>query len=434
MKRSVPISIVVPSFNQGTFIAETLQSLLDQNYPTLEVIIQDGGSSDRSVEIARDFAQRHPAIFKVFVERDSGQADALNRGFARTTGEILGFLNSDDTLLPGCLQRVAREIDPARRRLVVFGRCLFTGEDSPYVGVEHPAIYASHFDHLAIWKRGYNTLPQPSVFWHRQVWRKCGGFDVREQHALDYDLFCRFSQRFRFHPVDELWSTYRMHAASKSAQRTEAEILDLSIAVSRRYWGPWWHPLRWRCEISYWLHNRHLHEHARHHARLAEAAARAGHPFKAFVAFLRTAACSPRMARDRLLRAWLAANQLKFLERLLSADEGFTGHHGDGWIGPVYRTTIALPEAARRIAFELKHIPQGHHQAVHCVLKLNGKKYSEAKATAETHFILEADVAGLRKPACTVEILTDSFFVPRDVHNSPDDRKLAAQLLAIRIS
>src|SRR5690606_23780136 len=116
--------------------------------------IQDGGSTDDSISVAESFVQRRPDIFKLYIERDSGQSDALNRGFARVQGEILGFLNSDDTLFPGCLLRVAREIDPARNRYIVFGRCLFTGDGPRYVGVEHPAEYTSHFELLAIWKRG----------------------------------------------------------------------------------------------------------------------------------------------------------------------------------------------------------------------------------------------------------------------------------------
>ena len=433
MEQPPRISIVTPSFNQGQFLAETLQSLVDQAYPNLEVIIQDGGSTDGAVAVAEDFVRRHPAIFKLFVEKDHGQADALNRGFARAKGEILGFLNSDDTLYPGALQRVAREIDPTRGRLIVVGRCLFTGEASAYVGVEHPAEYQSHFELLAIWKRGFNTLPQPSVFWHRRVWEKCGGLNVAEHHVLDYDLFCRFSRHFHFHQVDELWSTYRMHPVSKSAQRTEAEVLDLSIKVSRRHWGPWWTPLRWRCEFSHWLHNRHLHEHARHHARRAEDAARNGQRLLALREFFQTLSYSPFMARDRLFRAWLAVYRLKFLEKLLWApDEGFTGQYGDQWIGPIYRISLPAPDMARKIVFELKHIPQGHHKAVHCVLKLNGKKLAEAKAVGESHFTLETDLAGMRRSTWAVEILTDSYFVPRDVHQTPDDRKLSVQLLATR--
>ena len=184
MKVLPHISIVVPSFNQSQYLPETLQSLVDQDYPSLEVIIQEGGSSDGSVAIAEDFVQRYPEIFQLHVEKDSGQADALNRGFARANGEILAFLNSDDTYFPRVLHRVAAEMDVVRKREIIMGRCVFTGEGSDYVGVEHPAEYLDHFEHLAIWKRGFNTIPQPSVFWHRTVWERCGGFDVNEDTQI----------------------------------------------------------------------------------------------------------------------------------------------------------------------------------------------------------------------------------------------------------
>ena len=135
------------------------------------------------------------------------------------------------------------------------GRCVFTGEGSRNVGIEHPAEFISHFEHLAIWKRGFNTVPQPSVFWHRSVWERCGKLDVSEHHVLDYELFSRFSKHYRFHRVDELWSTYRMHAGSKTSQRTETEVLALGIKASRRHWGALLSPLRWRCEVSYWLYS-----------------------------------------------------------------------------------------------------------------------------------------------------------------------------------
>ena len=163
------ISIAVPSFNQGRYIRETLESLVSQGYPNLEVIIQDGGSTDGAIEVGKEFVDRYPGTFRLHVQKDTGQANAVNMAFARSTGEILGYLNTDDTLYPGCLHRVAREIDPARGRYIVFGRSLFTGSGSPYVGREHPSEYRGHFEMLAVWKRGYNTIPQPSTFWHRKV-------------------------------------------------------------------------------------------------------------------------------------------------------------------------------------------------------------------------------------------------------------------------
>lgn len=316
MKPLPTISIVVPSLNQAQYLPETLQSLADQNYPALEVIIQDGGSSDGSVAVAENFVRRYPVIFRLFVEKDSGQAEALNRGFARAGGEILGFLNSDDTYFPGTLHRVATEIDPARGRGVVMGRCVFTGEGTGCAGVEHPSEYVSHFEHLAIWKRGFNTIAQSSVFWHRAVWERCGGLDVNEHYTLDYDLFCRFSRHYPFHRIDQLFSTYRLHDRSKSRQLTEAEVLELSIKVSRKYWELWLSPLRWRCEFSFWLHHQQPHERARHHARRASAALIKRHYGVALVELLVTFIASPRMARERLLYGWLAEKALKVFERL----------------------------------------------------------------------------------------------------------------------
>jgi glycosyltransferase involved in cell wall biosynthesis len=316
MTVAVPISIVVPSLNQGRFLAETLQSLVDQDYGALEVIVQDGGSTDGSIEIARDFALRRPELFKVFVEKDAGQADALNRGFGKATGDILGFLNSDDVLMPGVLRRVAAEVDPGRGRFIVMGRCIFGGEGTRYVGAEHPSRFEGHFEQLAIWKRGYNTIPQPSTFWHRSVWQRCGGFDIAESHVLDYELFCRFSRHYVFHRVDEVWSMYRMHPASKSASATEAEILAWSIAASRRHWGPVYFPLRWRCELSHLLWSMQFHERARHHARRAEEASHQGRRLSWLWEVIRTSAFSPRMAWNRLVLGWYVARKSAFIQKL----------------------------------------------------------------------------------------------------------------------
>lgn len=427
------ISIVVPSFNQAAYLPETLQSLVDQEYSPLEVIIQDGGSTDGSVAIAEDYVQRYPGIFQLHVEQDEGQADALNRGFARARGEILAFLNSDDTYYPRVLHRVAAEIDPAQDRFVIVGRCMFTGEGSRYVGIEHPAEYASHFEHLAIWKRGYNTIPQPSVFWHRKVWERCGGLDVNEHHALDYDLFCRFSEHFTFHRVDQLFSTYRMHDSSKSAQKSEAEVLDLSIGVSRKHWGPWTSPLRWRCELSYRLHRLQLHERARHHARRAEAAFAARQWPAALREFFMTGLCSPRMARDRLLYGWLAARGVRAFERWAIVADRFTGRYEDGWIGPHYREVLAVPPAARQLQVGLSHFPQPGHRRLKVGLRVNGNLVGSRKVTAAGSFTMSADMAAWQGAEVAVEIVSSSYFSPGEASGSDDRRALSLKLDSISI-
>jgi hypothetical protein len=324
---------------------------------------------------------------------------------------------------------VAKEIDIERGRYIVFGRCLFTGNGTRYVGVEHPAEYKSHFDQLAIWARGYNTIPQPSVFWHRTVWLKCGGFNESDHHVLDYDLFCRFSRYFFFHKVDELWSTFRMHDDSKSSQRTEAEVLEMSIRASRRYWRSWFSPLRWRCEFSHWLYGCNGHEKARHHARLTEQAVQSRRYLSAIGEFLRTFIYSPKMAKDRLLMAWLADRRIGIFQRLLKSEHEFTGHYGDLWIGPLYRTDIEVPAKARRLVLTCKHTPHGSHVEVRATLSVNRRLAACHNAAKEELFTLSADVAKYRGQRCQVEVRSGPFFVPRLLHNTPDDRRLVIQLL-----
>ena len=436
------VSIVVPSLNQGAFLGETLQSLVDQRYPRLEVIIQDGGSTDASVAIARDFARRFPEIFQVHVGADRGQAHALNLGFAKTHGEILGFLNSDDTLLPGCLLRVAREIDPARERWIVFGRCFFTGE-GPYLGVEHPAEFVSRFEQLAIWKRGFNTLPQPSVFWHRKVWETCGGLDERETHVLDYDLFCRFSARFHFHKIDELWSTYRWHLESKTAQRSESEVLALSVAASRRHWPAWPHPMRWRLAWSHCLHERQVHERAIHHVRRAEQAIVEKRRWHMLGEFFRTLVFSPAMAWHRLLQPMLARRALQLAERLLfrrSGGEGgageFTGRYVDGWIGPFYEHILAVPADARRLVLVLRHVsfPGGQHARIETDFMVEGRSRAKPTSVEARTYELTADLRPHAGRSCRVVLRTTPYFIPRLVEKgSTDSRKLCARLEEIRV-
>ena len=433
MKILPVISIVVPSFNQAQYLPETLQSLVDQDYPSLEVIIQEGGSCDGSIAIAEDFVRRFPAIFQLFVEKDSGQADALNRGFARTTGEILAFLNSDDTYFPHTLHRVAAEIDPAQGRYVVMGRSLFTGERSRYVGIEHPAEYISHFEHLAIWKRGFNTIPQPSVFWHREVWQRCGGLDVNEHHALDYDLFSQFSQHYFFHRIDELFSTYRMHDSSKSSQRTEAEVLDLSIKVSRKHWGSWFAPRRWRCEFSYWLYTQQLHERARHHARRAETAFTNRRYGVAVAEFFQTLFTSPSMARDRLVYGWLAAKGVKTFERLAVNNEVYTGHYADGWVGPIYREQMSVPENGKHLIVKGTHHPQPGHRKINIQLLINGTLAKSKMIEEDAPFTWSVDVEKYRGQTVSLEIMTKSYFVPSDLHGGEDKRHLSFKLNEIAI-
>lgn len=257
------ISIVTPSYNQGKYLEQTIRSVLSQagNFH-IDYIVVDGGSVDASVEIIRRFDDLLKAgkwtvlcqgiRFRWLSERDKGQAEAINKGFRMATGEVMGYLNSDDTYYPGAFAGVDKNIDPGRGIHIVMGRCAYIDENGNVSGREHPSAFENHPSVVKIWKE--YTIPQPSVFFHRSVYEMCGGMDETLYFALDYDLFLRYTREYRIHPVDALWATYRIHSDSKTKEISQGELLEQSMLVSRRYWGAPSGLRYWRYLLSYLLY------------------------------------------------------------------------------------------------------------------------------------------------------------------------------------
>ena len=252
MTVSVPkISIVTPSFNQGDYIEETIKSVLQQNYPNLEHIVVDGGSTDHT----RQILAKYPHL-KIICEPDRGQADAVNKGLRAAKGDIIGWLNSDDTYYPGVLDSVAQTIDPQRGIFIAMGRCAYIDEAGRPTGREHPSKFLSHRRVVEIWKD--YTIPQPALFFHKAVYEQCGGLDEGLYFALDYDLFLRYTKAFAIHTVDRVWATYRIHTESKTTEISQGELLEKSLTVSRRYWGDPTALSYWQYLASYWLYGGRL--------------------------------------------------------------------------------------------------------------------------------------------------------------------------------
>ena len=180
------ISIVTPSFQQGRFLERTLYSVVSQAYPSLEYVVQDGGSGDGTLEVLH----RYDGVLTAWAsEKDSGQACAINRGFRRTTGEIMAWLNSDDLLLPGSLAYVARYFAEHPEVDVVYGNRIMIDEDDGQIGAW---ILPKH-DDLALTLVDY--IPQETLFWRRRIWDASGGYvDSSFGYALDWDLLLRFRE------------------------------------------------------------------------------------------------------------------------------------------------------------------------------------------------------------------------------------------------
>lgn len=204
------ISIVTPSFNQGIYIEETIRSILLQNYPNLEFIIIDGGSTDDTLQII----QKYEDWITYWVsEHDKGQTHALNKGFKRCTGEIVAYLNSDDYYENETLFKVASYFrDPTVN--IINGDCAFFWEGDVKYNLQK-ATNVTYEGLLKYWK-GEVIPAQPSVFFRKSVLEFSGYPDESLFYGMDVDMWLRMSRKYAFTKVNELFSFYRFHKESKT--------------------------------------------------------------------------------------------------------------------------------------------------------------------------------------------------------------------------
>ncbi len=435
------ISVVTPSFNQGRFLGRTVESVLAQGYPDVEHVVVDGLSSDETPEVLA----RYPHL-RVVREKDSGQAEAVNKGFRLATGDVLCFLNSDDTLAPGALHRVAREIDPGRGRHVVMGRCLFIDEDDRPTGLEHPSLFAGHRRVLQVWEG--HTIPQPATFWTREAWQRCGPLDERERLVLDYDFFCRLSKRYDFHAVDQVLAHYRLHGGSKTCQSDGRKVLEESIRVSRRYWGPAHSAQFWLVLASYLKFRLGRRRRAMALLKQAREDWQGGRRMRACLSAARCLALGPDVAAHvallpelaRLSPAWF--ERLRWLAKLVGpggrhsetlAWRGYERMHEDGWVGPIMQTALEVRPGQRLLRLE-GAVEIGHHRRpLELELELGGRKLGRFPAARAGDFALTAPLDGVEGGRHELRVAASSYFVLHDFRGNGDFRPVSFRLRRLSV-
>jgi glycosyltransferase involved in cell wall biosynthesis len=250
------VSIITPSYNQARFLEETIQSVLSQDYPNLEYIIVDGGSSDGSVNIINRYANR---LAWWVSEPDQGQTDALNKGFAHATGEIFAWLNSDDSYLSAAISEAVAFIQAHPRAAMVYGDANLVDEQGKTIG-RFPARQTD----LSKLLRGSVHIPQQASFFWAHHWREVGPLDPSFKFAMDYDLWVRLAKLGPLLYTPRMWANFRLHGAGKSVTMDDRCYPEM-IRVNRREGGgrfSWlalrwyarrliyaWLPLRWRVKI-----------------------------------------------------------------------------------------------------------------------------------------------------------------------------------------
>jgi len=223
------VSIVTPSFNQARYLEATLNSVLSQDYPEIEYIVIDGGSTDGSREILERFS---PRLAGWVSEPDQGQTDAINKGFARAKGEVLAWLNSDDIYRPGAVRAAVRALQAHPQAAMVYGDADYIAEDGRLLG-RFPAAQTDYHRLRA----GYVHIPQQASFWRASYWRQVGPLDPSFYFAMDYDLWVRLAALAPLVYIPgQVWANFRLHRDAKTISADDRCWPEM-LRVHRRLGG-----------------------------------------------------------------------------------------------------------------------------------------------------------------------------------------------------
>jgi glycosyltransferase involved in cell wall biosynthesis len=204
------VSIVTPSYNQARYLEQTIRSVLEQDYPSIEYFVMDGGSNDGSVEIIEKYAGKLAGWVS---EKDKGQADAINKGFRQMRGDIVAWLNSDDYYLPGAIARAVQTFEKNPQAGLVYGNVLSVDADSTPFNLQTFQPYTLN-DLLA-----FNIISQPAVFMRRSVLEQAGLLNESYHCLLDHHLWLRMAKIAPIVYISETLAAARYHAEAKNLAR-----------------------------------------------------------------------------------------------------------------------------------------------------------------------------------------------------------------------
>lgn len=225
------ISVITPSYNQARFIEQTIQSVLSQNYPHLEYLIIDGGSTDGTLDILRRYNDHLTWIS----EQDSGQTNAINKGLRMASGEIVAYLNADDLYEPDTLFLVGKYFNSNSDAMCVTGQCQNIDEKGKIIrrGVSWYKNFWLRVGNYSV-LQVLNFIAQPATFWRRCILEQIGYLDERLHYTMDYEYWLRIGKHYPIHRLHRPLAQFRIHSNSKSGQ-TSTDQFNEELLVAMCY-------------------------------------------------------------------------------------------------------------------------------------------------------------------------------------------------------
>lgn len=224
MNSSPKITIVTPSYNQGAYIEEALLSVKQQNYADFEHIVVDGGSTDQTLAVLSDYSSRPDwPHLRWISERDKGQSDALNKGFRMATGEIIGWLNSDDRYRPGAFAVLTAALQSYPQAEILYGDYTLIDMGGQVMRIRREI----EFSHFILQYHRVLYIPTTSTFFRRRIFDDGNWINDRLHYAMDYDFFLRLASRgYRFRHVPHLLADFRLHPESKTESSAPKQLKE----------------------------------------------------------------------------------------------------------------------------------------------------------------------------------------------------------------
>lgn len=222
------VSVVTPAYNQGKFLRDTIESVLTQDYPNIELMVLNDGSTDNTEDILKEYTGR---IYWE-TQKNMGQTATINKGWRNTKGEIITWLNSDDTYLPGAVRAGVEYLVAHPETGIVFADSIFTKADGTPLERTRPL---PPFDYYRFVTNCENPIPQPSSFIRRSVMEKAGELDPSYYYFMDWDFWLRAGLFCKIEYIPELWSTYRLHAESKTVAQAKKAAPELAYMYNKYF-------------------------------------------------------------------------------------------------------------------------------------------------------------------------------------------------------